>query len=383
MKFFHLSDLHIGLRLLDRDMAEDQEYILQEIVRLAEEYHPDAVVIAGDIYDRAVPSADAVRMFDRFVSGLVCACPDAEIMMISGNHDSGSRVNVFRSVLQHQHIHMIGLPPENAEDHIEKVTLSDAFGQVHFYLLPFVKPSMVKQIVSQEEEEGTLSYDESLRRLLGREEIKTEERNILVSHQFYVPVGTDPAQMERMDSELCTVGNIDAVRADLLQDFDYAALGHIHKPMKAGKDVYRYCGTPMACSFSEAGQKKGVLLVTLEEKGCVQIETLPLIPLRQVRILKGTLQEILDLSCGDYVRVELTDKEDLDVIDMKDRLYYAFPNLLEIRRQTSGKVDYTAEMDASEEMDEFSICRYFLSDLDEEEEALLREIVNVTREGAV
>ena len=383
MRFFHLSDLHIGLRLLDRDMAEDQEYILQEIVRLAEEYHPDAVVIAGDIYDRAVPSADAVLLFDRFVSSLVSACPDTEIMMISGNHDSGSRVNVFRSVLQHQHIHMIGLPPENEEDHIEKVTLSDAFGQVHFYLLPFGKPSMVKQIVSQEEDESSLSYDESLRRLFSRENITTEERNILVSHQFYVPVGTDPAKMERMDSELCTVGNIDAVRADLLRDFDYAALGHIHKPMKAGKDVYRYCGTPMACSFSEAGQKKGILLVTLEEKGSVQIETLPLIPLRQVRILKGTLHEILDLSCNDYVRVELTDKEDLDVIDMKDRLYYAFPNLLEIRRQTLGKVDYTAEMDASEEMDEFSICRSFLGELDEEEEALLREIVNVTREGTV
>ena len=383
MRFFHLSDLHIGLRLLDRDIHEDQEYILQEIVRLAAEYRPDAVVIAGDIYDRAVPSADAVLLFDRFVSSLVSACPDTEIMMISGNHDSGSRVNVFRSVLQHQHIHMIGLPPENAEDHIEQVTLSDVFGPVHFYLLPFVKPSMVKQIVSQEEDESSLSYDESLRRLFSREDITTEERNILVSHQFYIPVGTDPEQMERMDSEICTVGNIDAVKADLLQDFDYAALGHIHKPMKVGKDVYRYCGTPMACSFSEAGQKKGVVLVTLEEKGNVQIETLPLIPLRQVRILKGTLQELLDLSCEDYVRAELTDKEDLDVIDMKDRLYYAFPNLLEIRRQTLRTTDYTAEMDASEEMDEFSICRSFLNDLDEEEEALLREIVNVTREGAV
>ncbi len=383
MRFFHLSDLHIGLRLLDRDIHEDQEYILQEIVRLAAEYRPDAVVIAGDIYDRAVPSADAVLLFDRFVSSLVSACPDTEIMMISGNHDSGSRVNVFRSVLQHQHIHMIGLPPENAEDHIEKVTLSDAFGPVHFYLLPFVKPSMVKQIVSQEEDESSLSYDESLRRLFSREDITTEERNILVSHQFYIPVGTDPEQMERMDSEICTVGNIDAVKADLLQDFDYAALGHIHKPMKVGKDVYRYCGTPMACSFSEAGQKKGVILVTLEEKGNVQIETIPLIPLRQVRILKGTLQELLDLSCEDYVRAELTEKEDLDVIDMKDRLYYAFPNLLEIRRQTLRTTDYTAEMDASEEMDEFSICRSFLNDLDEEEEALLREIVNVTREDAV
>lgn len=383
MRFFHLSDLHIGLRLLDRDIHEDQEYILQEIVRLAAEYRPDAVVIAGDIYDRAVPSADAVLLFDRFVSSLVSACPDTEIMMISGNHDSGSRVNVFRSVLQHQHIHMIGLPPENAEDHIEKVTLSDAFGPVHFYLLPFVKPSMVKQIVSQDEDESSLSYDESLRRLFSREDITTEERNILVSHQFYIPVGTDPEQMERMDSEICTVGNIDAVKADLLQDFDYAALGHIHKPMKVGKDVYRYCGTPMACSFSEAGQKKGVILVTLEEKGNVQIETIPLIPLRQVRILKGTLQELLDLSCEDYVRAELTEKEDLDVIDMKDRLYYAFPNLLEIRRQTLRTTDYTAEMDASEEMDEFSICRSFLNDLDEEEEALLREIVNVTREDAV
>ena len=162
---------------------------------------------------------------------------------------------------------MIGIPPQRREEHIEKVTLQDEFGPVHFYLLPFVKPSMVERSPGTDENGNNLSYDETLRRLIGREEIDPEERNVLVSHQFYLPAGQDPEKVERMDSEIRTVGNIDEVRTDVLEPFDYAALGHIHKPMKAGSDYYRYCGTPLACSVSEAGQQKGVIVVELKEKG--------------------------------------------------------------------------------------------------------------------
>ena len=147
MKFFHLSDLHIGLKLMNRDLLGDQAYILDQIVAAAKEQQPDAVVIAGDIYDKAIPSAEAVELFDRFVTGLAEALPDGEIMMISGNHDSAPRVNVFRGVLRCRKIHMIGMPPQRPEDSIEKVTMTDAYGNVNFYLLPFVRPSMVKQIV--------------------------------------------------------------------------------------------------------------------------------------------------------------------------------------------------------------------------------------------
>ena len=383
MRFFHLSDLHIGLKLINRDLMEDQAYILEQVVSLAQQEMPDAIVIAGDIYDKAVPSAEAVRLFDGFVSRLVQALPETEIMMISGNHDSGPRVNLFRDILRQQHIRMIGLPPERPEDHIEKVVLRDAYGPVNFYLLPFVKPSMVKQIVGVDENGNNLSYNESFRRLIGRESIEPAERNILVSHQFFVPSGKSPDEVERMESEVRTVGNIDGIGADVLQAFDYAALGHIHKPMKIGSGEYRYCGTPLACSVSEAGQQKGIILVELEEKGSVETRVLPLTPLHEVRIVTGTLEEVLREACDDYVRIVLTDKADLDVIDMQDRLRYAFPNLLEIRRDVQRKADYNARFSPEKELDTFELCAAFLKDLDEEEKELLKDVINQVQEAAI
>ena len=217
-------------------------------------------------------------------------------MLISGNHDSGSRLDCFRNVLAKQRIHMIGLPPQTEEERIAKVVLSDDAGPVNFYLLPFVKPSMVKQIVGTDESGNNLSYEESLRRLIAREEINEAGRNVLVSHQFYLPAGKGAENVERMDSEICTVGNIDAVSANVLSPFDYAALGHIHKPMKAGSEVYRYCGTPLACSISEAGQKKGIIVAEASKKqagdengACVRTKVLPLSPLRALRKISGRL----------------------------------------------------------------------------------------------
>ena len=381
MNFFHLSDLHIGLKLLNRDMREDQEYILKQIADLAGEKQPDAVVIAGDIYDKAVPSAEAVEVFDKFISRLNEAAPRAEIMIVSGNHDSGTRVNLFRSVLQRHKIHMIGLPPQTPEEYIEKVTMPDEFGNVNFYLLPFVKPSMLKAIVGTDESGNNLTYDETLRRLLQRENINTRERNVLVSHQFYLPAGTDPDEVERMDSEIVTVGNVDEVCADVLQPFDYAALGHIHKPMQVGSDRFRYCGTPLACSVSEAGQQKGIIWVKIGAKGNVSTEVLPLMPLRQVRVIRGDLEEVLQQGSDDYVTVVLTDKRDYDVIDMKDRLYHAFPNLLEIRRDVQRTVDYSLRREAAEKLAPFDLCNAFLKDLDEEEKMILRDVINAAQNG--
>jgi len=261
MNFFHLSDLHIGLKLLNRDLREDQEYILKQIVEKAIEEKPDGVVIAGDIYDKAVPSAEAVEIFDHFILELTSVLPETKVMIISGNHDSAPRVNYFRGILSKQNIHMIGMPPVREEEYIEKVIMQDEYGEVNFYLLPFVKPSMVKNIVGTDEKGNNLSYQETLRKLLQREHVNEKVRNVLVSHQFYLPSGIQPGEVERMESEICTVGNIDAVSGDILEIFDYAALGHIHKPMKVGKEVYRYSGTPLACSVSEAGQIKEILVV--------------------------------------------------------------------------------------------------------------------------
>ena len=308
MKFFHLSDLHIGLKLINRDLREDQEYIFDQIVRLALQETPDAVVIAGDIYDKAVPAAEAVEVFDHFLSNLREAVPQAEIMMISGNHDSGPRVNCFRSLLSRQKVHMIGLPPQGPEEKMARVQLHDSYGTVNFYLLPFVRPSMVRQVVGTDEHGNNFSYDETVRRMVDREEVDTSQRNVLVSHQFYLPAGKRADEISRMDSEIRTVGNIDQVSADVLKDFDYAALGHIHKPMTAGREYFRYCGTPMAVSVSEAGQQKGVIMAELREKGDIRIQVLPLKPLRQIRVIRGNLEEVLAQGSADFVSVVLEGK---------------------------------------------------------------------------
>lgn len=379
MKFFHLSDLHIGLKLMNRDLREEQIDILRQITELAKAEKPDAVVIAGDIYDKAVPAAEAVEIFDGFMTELKKAVPKAEIMLISGNHDSGLRLNCFREILDEQKVHMIGLPPRTENEYIEKVTLTDEFGTLNFYLLPFVKPSMVKQIVGVDENGNNLSYDAALHRLIEREKVNTTERNVLVSHQFYLPVGGDAEKVDRMDSEIRTVGNIDAVSADVLELFDYAALGHIHKPMKVGSEVYRYCGTPLACSVSEAGQQKGIIMVEMGSKNSVKTTILPLKPLREVRIIKGRLEDVLAQACEDFVTVILTDKVDLDIMDMQDRIRMSFPYLLEIRREVLRKADYSDQMMAEKEQDPFKLCCSFLKDLDDEEKAVLQDVIHTVQ----
>ena len=379
MKFFHLSDLHIGLKLMNHDMREDQEYILSEVIEVAGREKPDAIVIAGDIYDKAVPSAEAVEVFDCFLEKLTEAAPEAVIMMISGNHDSAPRIDCFRKVLSRQNVYMVGQPPRMETEYIEKVTLNDAYGEVNFYLLPFVKPSMVKQVVGVDENGNNLSYNETLHRLIGREEINSDERNVLVSQQFYLPSCKNAEDVERMDSEMRTVGNIDEVSADVLEKFDYAALGHIHKPMKVGSELYRYCGTPLACSVSEAQQQKGIIMVEMGVKGEVKTTILPLEPLRQVKVVKGTLEEVLKESCKDYVTVILTDKVDLDVIDMQERIRLAFPNLLEIRRENQRKTDYTRTLQTEELLDPYELCCSFLKDLDEEEKMILQDVLHTVQ----
>ena len=379
MKFFHLSDLHIGLKLMNHDMREDQEYILSEVIEVAGREKPDAIVIAGDIYDKAVPSAEAVEVFDQFLEKLTEAVPEAVIMMISGNHDSAPRIDCFRKVLSRQNVYMVGQPPRMETEYIEKVVLKDEYGKVNFYLLPFVKPSMVKQVVGVDENGNNLSYNETLHRLIGREKINSDERNVLVSHQFYLPSGKNAEDVERMDSEMRTVGNIDEVSADVLEKFDYAALGHIHKPMKVGSELYRYCGTPLACSVSEAQQQKGIIMVEMGVKGEVKTTILPLEPLRQVKVVKGTLEEVLKESCKDYVTVILTDKADLDVIDMQERIRLAFPNLLEIRRENQRKTDYTRTLQTEELLDPYELCCSFLKDLDEEEKMILQDVLHTVQ----
>ena len=376
MKIFHLSDLHIGLKLYNRDLLEDQKYVFDQIIKYAKEEAPDVILIAGDIYDKAVPSAEAVEVFDDFIAELANETTST-VMTISGNHDSAPRVDTYRRVLAKQKLFMIGKPPVMPDEYIEKVTLPDEFGPVNFYLLPFVKPSMVKLITGTDADGRNLSYNEAVHALIARENIDPDERNVFVSHQFYLPVGKTADDVERMESEIRTVGNIDEISADVLAPFDYAALGHIHKPMTVGDDRFRYSGTPMSYSVSEAGQKKGVVMVTLREKGSApSISVLPLEPLHEVRVIEDTLEEILKQGCDDYVTAVLTDKVEFDIFDMQARLRAAFPNLLEIRRVNTQRADYSRKIQADEELDPYELCCSFLKDIDEDSLAIIRDIIN-------
>ena len=333
MKFFHLSDLHIGLKLIERDLREDQEYIFEQIIRLAKEQQPDAMVIAGDIYDKAVPSAEAVEIFDSFMKNLSEEMPQMPVMIISGNHDSAARLNCFRSILSRQNVYMIGTPPTTEEEYIEKVTLQDAYGDLHFYLLPFVKPSMVREIVGTREDGTQHSYDEALHLLIERENIDTKERNVLVSHQFYLPSGRQAEDVERMDSEIRTVGNIDEISADVLEVFDYAALGHIHKPQAMGREMVRYAGSILKYSFSEIHKDKQATILTISKNKQISLSHHLLKPLRDMREMECSLESLLKRKCEigneeDYMHVILTDEE--QILDAIGKVRTVYPNVMQI-----------------------------------------------------
>ncbi|MDE6312482.1 MAG: exonuclease SbcCD subunit D [Lachnospiraceae bacterium] len=374
MRILHTSDLHLGLRLKNYDLKEDQEYILKQVAEKAQEQKPDVMIIAGDIYDKAIPSAEAVHLFDGFVTELTERCPQMTILIISGNHDSPERIDCYSSILCRQNLYLAGLVPTEGE-FLKKVVLTDSFGVVNFYLLPFVKPFFVRSLMPKE----AVTYEDAVRILLEREEIDRSQRNVLVSHQFYV---TGNSQVQRSQSEILTVGNVDAVSSELILDFDYAALGHIHTPMRAGAEHLRYCGTPLPYALDEAGQEKGMLLITLGEKGSeLQIEKIPLTPLRQARKIEGKLFQVLMQASDDYVSVVLTDEEDLDTLDMQVKLREAFPHLMEIHRSKGIQINYqTAEQLKLEEVNPFQMFCEFYPDITQEEKEILQDIINEVKE---
>lgn len=379
MVFFHISDLHIGCRLYNRDLREDQTAVFEQLLSACEREKPDALVIAGDVYDKAIPSAEAVELFNWLMDSLASRLPGMPLLLISGNHDSPVRLSSYESILAREGVFVAGMPPMREGEHVRKVVLRDAHGEVVFWLLPFVKPSMARLLVAKEGE-GPLSYEETFRRILSREEIDPGVRNVLVSHQFFLPPGKKAEEVERAESEVCTVGNIDQISAELLSPFVYAALGHIHKPMTVGEDRFRYCGTPLAMSVSEEGQEKGILRVELGEMGSpAKISRIPLTPLRQVRTIRGGEGEVLSQACEDYVRVVLTKTE--GELGLYERLRLAFPCLLEVRREDSLALAYTAASGARREgADPLTLCEALLTDLDEESRQILRDVIECVQE---
>lgn len=329
MKFFHISDLHIGRQLSGYSLKDSQEKALSQIVGYAESERPDAILICGDIYDKAAPPADAYTLFDSFLNRLASIEPSVPVMIIAGNHDSPERLSYASSFLKRHNIHIAAMPPSSPGERLKKVTLQDRWGKVNFYLFPFIRPGYVRHLF----EDGRVTgYDSAFRAVLEQELLCPEDRNVILAHQFFTSGGGKPELCES-ETAVLTSGGLDQIDVSALSPFDYAALGHLHGPQKVGEERFRYSGTPYKYSVSEEHHKKGVTVVTLEEKGRIITGRLPLTCIPDVRTLRGTLPEVLlmadEVNRYDYVAITLTDET--EVFDMKDQLEETYENILQIR----------------------------------------------------
>jgi len=377
MRFIHLSDLHIGKQLHHYSLLEEQRCVLQQVTAYVQKEKPDAVLIAGDIYDTTVPSAEAIAVFDEFLTELDELRQELTICVIAGNHDSARRLDYASQILAKHAIHIVGMPPVTAEEGIKTVVMQDEYGEVVFYLLPFVKLGYLKKMFPEE----NLTFSEAVRRLLEREELDVAKRNVLVSHQFFTGGGTSPVIS---DSEVHTVGGIDNVDVGVLELYDYAALGHIHRAQQIGEAKNYYCGTIFPYSVSEADEEKFVTLVELREKGKPPVITkLPLALPRKVRKLRGTMEEILALGagelCHDYVSITLTDE--IEASHPRERLEEKYDHILEIRidNARTRKLLELGEIETENLAPYEAFCNFFLElngrELTEAEDTLLKEVL--------
>lgn len=326
MKLMHLSDLHLGKRLNEFSLLEDQSFILQQLVELVRSEQPDCVLLAGDIYDKPVPPAEAVTLFDDFLNKLAQL---TTVCVTSGNHDSAERLAFGAQLMREGGVHFCGLYTGEPQC----VTLQDAYGSVHIYLLPFLKPAHVRHCLPPTEAEQVTTYHEALRCAVERLHINAAERNVLVAHQFVTGAQT-------AGSEAVNVGGVDNIGAEVFAAFDYTALGHIHRAQNVGSERVRYSGTPLKYSFAEWQQEKSVTLVELGEKGSVNVTALPLAPLRDLRKLCGSYEKLMsrdfydelpkdsDGLLRDFYHLTLTDEE--DVPDAVQKLRSVYKNLLQL-----------------------------------------------------
>ncbi len=349
MKFMHISDLHIGKQVNGYSMIEDQRYILKSILREVDKEDVDGVLIAGDVYDKSVPSAEAVTVLDDFLVSL--AKKKKPVFIISGNHDSAERLSFGGRLFEAQNIYLS--PVYQGE--VRCITMEDEYGEVNVYLLPFVKPTQVKGFLKEEEDRIT-DYSSAIAAVIDHMNVDTTKRNILVMHQFVTGA-------VRCDSEEVSVGGLDQVDGSILKDFDYVALGHIHGPQKVGRENIRYCGTPLKYSLSEVNHKKSVTIVELKEKGELILQEIPLIPKRDMYHLRGTYGELSSLNYykgqefqNGYVHITLTDEE--DILEVKGRLQTIYPNLMSVEYDNQ-RTRSTLNLQASEEVEKKSPLELF------------------------
>ena len=353
MKLFHLSDLHLGKRLNEFSLIDDQRYILQKILDMMDEESPDAVLICGDVYDKPTPPVEAVSLFDEFLWDLTRR--SVPVLIVSGNHDSAERLAFGSRIMERSRVfisrsYRVGAPP---------VVLEDDAGPVNFYLLPFVKPIHVRKELEKdypEEVESIKSYTDAVGAAIGHMGVDESERNVLLAHQFVTGAVTS-------DSETPSVGGLDNVDAQVFRPFDYVALGHLHAPQSVGEERVRYSGTPLKYSFSEVSHEKSVSVVELGAKGSVSLRLLPLKPLHDLREVRGSYDELMlrenyeHTDTEDYLRITLTDED--DVPNAVERLRTVYKNLMLLsydnkRTRTSGQLESLKRVESLSPLELFS-----------------------------
>lgn len=318
MKFFHLSDLHLGKRVNEFSMLEDQWDILQKIVVFAKEHKPDAVLIAGDVYDKSMPIVEAVQLLDRFLVWLNEL--GITVFIVSGNHDNAERVAFGAELLKNSSVHIV----QSYNGKIAPVTLSDGYGDINIWMLPYLKPSLIRRHFPDRD---VNTYSDAISAALSNANLDISARNVLIAHQFVTGAITS-------ESEEISVGGSENVDGSVFDGFDYVALGHIHRPQQICRETLRYCGTPLKYSFSEASHTKSVTVVDMDGKGEIKITELPLVPLRDMREVRGTYNEIMNrnsyrgTNTEDYIHIVLTDEQDEP--DAMAKLRNIYPNLMRL-----------------------------------------------------
>lgn len=369
MKLMHISDLHLGKRVNEISMLDEQRHILGQILDIAVNEQVNAVAVAGDIYDKQVPSEEAVQLFDDFLVKM--SKLNIPLFAISGNHDSPERVSFGARLMTPSGVYLSQVYSGDPKP----VTLTDEFGEVNIYMLPFVRPSAVRPFF---ENEQINSYDNAVRAAVKNMGVDSEKRNIIIAHQFVTGA-------ERCESESVSVGGLDNIGADIFDIFDYAALGHIHGAQHISRPETRYCGTPLKYSFSEAGQQKSVTIVELHEKGNVSISTVPLSPIHDMREIKGRYSEVTDPSFYtdsnrlDYVHITLTDENDIP--DAMGRLRNVYPNIMKFDYDNQRTKDsdilsaQAAEDNSPEEMFAEFYKKYNNSEMNDEQKKYISDTI--------
>lgn len=375
MKLLHLSDLHLGIRINGFSMLEDQSYILDQILEIAKEEKPQAVLLCGDLYDKAVPPAEAVQLLDFFLVAL--SEMGVRVFAISGNHDSAERLSFGSRLMAGSGVYMAPVYHSG----IQPLILEDEFGPVYFWMIPFVKPAQVRRFFP---EEAIESYTDALCRVIGSLDLDQTQRNVLLAHQFV----TDG---ERTDSEETSVGGLDNVDSTAFDSFDYVALGHLHRPQHIGRETLRYCGTPLKYSFSEKNDRKSVTVVELGDKGHFTLRTRPLRPLRDMRELRGTYEELtfrdnyINTATQDYIKVILTDEEEIP--SAMGRLRNIYPNIMNLQYDNT-RTRHVAWEEAWDVMEEKSELDWFRElyrlqngrDMSEAQQSFCQELIEKIRE---